>query len=214
MSVPPRRSWRAARFIVIDVETTGLDPRTDEVLSFAAVPVDRGRIVARDAVHGLVRPASPPPARSIEIHGLRPDDLAAAPPAATALAPLAAAMSGRVPVAHIAWIERMFLRRHLRALGQRLPWRMVDTALLWRLLCVERGGGDPGACELSTLASTLGLPAHRPHEAEGDALTTAQVFLALATHLERHGRGTVRALTGAMWLLRAWRLWHGTVDRS
>jgi DNA polymerase III subunit epsilon len=150
LSVPPRRSWRAARFIVIDVETTGLDPRTDEVLSFAAVPVDRGRIVARDAVHGLVRPASPPPARSIEIHGLRPDDLAAAPPAATALAPLAAAVSGRVPVAHIAWIERMFLRRHLRALGQRLPRRMVDTALLWRLLCVERGGGDPGACELST----------------------------------------------------------------
>jgi DNA polymerase-3 subunit epsilon len=118
-----------------------------------------------------------------------------------------------VPVAHMAWFERAFLGPHLRALGSRLPRRMVDTALLWRLLSVERGEGDPGACELSTVASALGLPAHRPHEAEGDALTTAQAFLALATHLEGHGHGTVRALTGANWLLRAWRLWHGAAER-
>jgi DNA polymerase III subunit epsilon len=210
---PWRTSWRAARFISIDVETTGLDPRTDEIISFAAVPVERGRIAAREAVHGLVRPAAPPPARSIEIHGLRADDLAAAPPAATALVPLADALSGRIPVAHIAWVERTFLQRHFRALDYRLPRRMVDTALLWRLLSIERGEGDPGPCELSVLASALGLPAHRPHEAEGDALTTAQAFLALATHLEAYGRGTVRALTGANWLLRGWRLWHGAVER-
>jgi hypothetical protein len=35
----------------------------------------------------------------------------------------------------------------------------------------------------------MGLPSHRPHVAEGDALTTAQVFLALATL----SRGTVTA---------------------
>ncbi len=50
---------------------------------------------------------------------------------------------------------------------------------------------------LGDIAAALGLPAHRPHVAEGDALTTAQVFLALATHLEAHGRVTVRTLTGA-----------------
>jgi len=213
LSLPWRTSWRAARFIVIDIETTGLDPRADDIVSFGAVPVERGRIVARDALHGLVRPAAPPPARSIEVHGLRADDLAAAPPAATALAPLADALSGRIPVAHMAWVERKFLGPRLRGLGSRLPRRMVDTALLWRLLSIERGEGDPGACDLSMVASELGLPAHRPHEAEGDALTTAQAFLALATHLESHGRGTVSALTGAKWLLRGWRLWHGAVER-
>ncbi|MGH2743185.1 MAG: hypothetical protein ACRDN8_11995, partial [Thermoleophilaceae bacterium] len=54
-----------------------------------------------------------------------------------------------------------------------------------------------------------GLPAHRSHDAEGDALTSAQAFLALATHLEAHGRGTVGALAGAGWQVRAWKLWHG-----
>lgn len=198
-----RASWRSARFAIVDLETTGLDPRRDEVLSFAMVPIERGRIVAGGTVTGLVRPANAPPASSIEIHGLRAADLAAAPPAPEALAPLAAALRGRVAVAHAAWVERDFLRPRL---GSSLPRRFVDTAVLWRALCIARGEGDPGWCSLSALAAALELPAHRPHVAEGDALTTAQAFLALATHLESRGRGSVRALTGARRRVRAHRL--------
>ena len=208
MSAWARSSWRAARFLVVDVETTGLDPERDEVISFAALPVEGGRVLAAGAVSGLVRPLTPPPAESVQIHGLREADLDAAPRAPEALAPLAAALPGRVPVAHAAWVERSFLRPQLRALSARAPRRYVDTALLWRVLCIQRGERDPGWCELSALAAALSLPAHRPHEADGDALTTAQAFIALATHLEPHGRASVRALTGAGWQLRGWQLWH------
>jgi DNA polymerase III subunit epsilon len=206
----PRRqtSWRAARFVVVDLETTGLDPRRDGVISFAAVPVEGGRIVVGETVTGLVRPAAPPPPPSIEVHGLRAQDLAAAAPAPGALEPLVRAMRARILVAHVAGIERAFLRPHLRPPERWLPRRTVDTALLWRLLGIHRGEGDHGPCSLAELAASLGLPAHRPHDAEGDALTTAQAFLALATHLEAHGRGTVAALTGAGWFVRAWRLVH------
>lgn len=206
----PRRrtSWRAARFVVVDLETTGLDPRRDGVISFAAVPVEGGRIVVGETVTGLVRPAAPPPPPSIEVHGLRAQDLAAAAPPPGALEPLVRAMRARILVAHVAGIERAFLRPHLRLPERWLPRRAVDTALLWRLLGIQRGEGDHGPCSLAELAASLGLPAHRPHDAEGDALTTAQAFLALATHLEAHGRGTVAALTGAGWFVRAWRLVH------
>lgn len=202
-----RTPWRFARFVAVDVETTGLDPRRDEVLSFAAVPIESGRIVAGAAVSGLVRPRTLPAAASIEIHGLRAADLEAAPPAREAFAPLVAALDGRVPIAHAAWVERDFLRPPLRELGFTLPRRMVDTAVLWRVLCIERGDGDPGWCALSAVATALELPSHRPHVAEGDALTTAQAFLVLATHLE-NGRGTVRALAGAARSVQAYRIWH------
>ena len=208
MRRPARGSWRAARFLVVDVETTGLDLDRDEIVSFSALPVEAGRVVTGSAVGGLVRPERGPAPSSIEIHGLRTADLEAAPPAAQALAPLAAAMAGRTPVAHAAWVESAFLRRPLRALGTRMPRRVVDTALLWRLLSIQRGEDDPGWCALSAVAEGLGLPAHRPHVAEGDALTTAQAFLALATHLEAQGRGTVRELTGAAWFLSGWRRLH------
>jgi DNA polymerase-3 subunit epsilon len=214
LSVAGGRSWRAARFVAVDVETTGLDPRRAEIISFAAVPVEHGRIVAAQAVSGLVRPRVPPPAETVEVHGLRAADLAAAPTAPQALAPLVSVLAGRIPVAHAAWVERAFLAPQVRALGGRAPRRFVDTALLWRLLCIERSGSDPGWRSLSAVAAALEVPEHRPHEAEGDALTTAQAFLALATHLERRGRGTVRALTGAGWFLRGWRLWHPPGDRA
>ena len=205
-------SWRAAPFVVVDLETTGLDPKRDEVVSFAAFPVEEGRIAAAGVVHGLVRPRNPPAPASVEIHGLRASDLAAAPPAPAALEPLARALDGRIPVVHHAWVERSFLG----ALGMRLPRRMVDTAQLWRLLCVQRGEGDPGAGTLAQIARGLGMPLHRPHVAEGDALTTAQLFLALATHLEGHGLGSVRDLTGAERQVQAFGLWHppGPVSRG
>jgi DNA polymerase-3 subunit epsilon len=201
-------SWRAARFVAVDVETTGLNPRLDEVLSFAAVPVEGGRVLVGQAVAGLVRPEARPSPASVEVHGLRQADLAAAAPAPEAFAPLVAELEGRIPVAHAAWIEHDFLRPRLRPLGFRMPRGLVDTALLWRLLSIRRRDVDPGWRALAAIAAELGLPSHRPHVATGDALTTAQVFLALATHLEADGRGTVRGLLGARWDLRAHRLWH------
>jgi DNA polymerase-3 subunit epsilon len=197
-----------ASFVAVDVETTGLDPERDEIISFAAVPVEAGRIASGEAVSGLVRPRLAPAAESVRIHGLRPVDLEAAAFAPDALAPLAAVLRGRIPVAHAAWVERGFLAPPLRELGIRWPRRTIDTALLWRLLCIDRGLDDPGWCGLGAVVSALGLPAHRPHEAEGDALTAAQLFLALATHLEAHGHRTVRALAEAERHVRGWRLWH------
>ena len=43
------RSWREARFIAIDIETTGLDPQRDEVISFAGIPIESARIIVSDA---------------------------------------------------------------------------------------------------------------------------------------------------------------------
>lgn len=198
-------SWREARFLAIDVETTGLDPKRDEVISFAGIPIESARIIVSESVQGLVRPRTTSTSASFEIHRLREADLATAPSAPEALAPLAALIPGRIPVVHASWVERTFLRKG----GCPLPRRIVDTAVLWRLLSVERGERDPGTCSLSAIATGLGLPAHRPHTADGDTLTAAQVFLAMATHLEARGRATVRDLTSARRYLRGWQLWHG-----
>jgi DNA polymerase III alpha subunit (gram-positive type) len=55
MSMP----WTRARFCVLDLETTGLDPKRDEIISFGAVPVDEGRVHPADAVHFLAKPRRP-----------------------------------------------------------------------------------------------------------------------------------------------------------
>jgi DNA polymerase-3 subunit epsilon len=208
------RSWRETELVVVDLETTGLSAKEDEIVSFGAVPVIDGRLVAGSAVYGLVRPVRELPVESIEIHGIRPQDLADAAPAPEALRPLADVIGERQVVAHAAWVERSFLHGPLRRLGRRPPRSLIDTAMLWRLLCIDRGQGDPGFTQLGRLAGELGLPAHRAHHALGDALTAGQVFLALATHLEGFGRKTVRALAHADRPVEQHASLHGRANRT
>jgi len=61
---------------------------------------------------------------------------------------------------------------------------MIDTSVIGRWWLFERDGYLPRAISLASLTRALRLPAHRPHHAIGDALTTAQAFLAIATHLD------------------------------
>jgi DNA polymerase-3 subunit epsilon len=148
-----------------------------------------------------------PRADSMRIHGLRPADLASAPTLHEALDHLLGALAGRALVAHVAWVEEGFLSRALREHGVRLYGAPIDTAGLADVVLGRRPGGDP--LRLSVVAAQLGLPVHRPHHAEGDALTTAQVFIALATRLERvSGPQTVRSLTLTSRRLRRMRLRH------
>jgi DNA polymerase-3 subunit epsilon len=204
---PGRTPWREAAFCVVDLEATGLDPRADAILAWAAVPVDGGRVVLAGAREGLVRPPGAVPAESIRIHGLREIDLAGAPTLEEATDALLEAMDGRVLVAHAAWVEQAFLRRALRARGAKLRGPVVDTRTLGRLWLLLRDGRAEPRLSLGALAQALGLPAHRPHTAAGDALTTAQAFIALATLLEAGGAETVSSLAGADQRIRAGRLY-------
>ncbi|MGA3214195.1 MAG: 3'-5' exonuclease [Acidimicrobiales bacterium] len=195
---PSRRTpWREARYSVVDLELTGLDPRTDEIISFGAVPIEAGLIGAGRTLYGLARPTRPLPESSVVIHGIRSLDLEKAPPLDEAMGPLLEAMAGRVLVAHSATVERAFLGAALRRQGARLREPILDTAVLGRLLLVDRGDPFPGHLSLGSLAGAMGLPAHHPHHALGDALTTAQVFLAIVSHLERRGPETVGSLARA-----------------
>jgi DNA polymerase-3 subunit epsilon len=191
-----RTPWRLGHFCVVDLELSGLDLRNDEIISFAAVPVDAGRVVAGSSVTGLCRPTRPLAESSILVHGIRTVDLEAAPPLAEAVQPLLEAMAGRVLVAHEAWVERAFLSRVLAGQGVRFRGPVIDTYQLARLLAGFRRAPDP-ARDLTGLALSLNLPAHRPHVALGDALTTAQLFVTLASLLEATTRESVASLANA-----------------
>jgi DNA polymerase-3 subunit epsilon len=192
----PGSSWREVRWSVVDLETTGLDPSSDEIISFATVTVADGRVRLDDVRYELVRPRRMPDGDTIRIHGLRETDLVDAPPLSDRLDDLLGALTGTAIVAHVAALERGFLGAALRKNGLELRNPFVDTAALdreLRLLRRERPAGhDP--IGLSDMARGLGLPVHRPHHADGDALTTAQAFIALATHLDSFGPQTLGSL--------------------
>jgi DNA polymerase-3 subunit epsilon len=186
-----RAAWRRATFASLDFETTGLDYRRDEIVSFGVVPVRGGRIVLREAVHQLVAPAVPVSPASVRIHQLLPAELASAPVLSEARDRLRDAVAGRFLLAWFAELEIAFLAR---AFGNtRRSWRrrIVDVRRL--ALAVE----DLPAGNRLTLTATaerFGVPVASPHEALDDALVAAQLFLVLAARFERAGGGRVADL--------------------
>lgn len=191
------QSWRTSELVVVDLETTGLDPRVDEIISFAAIPIREGRVRPAELVSTLLRPRQKPPAEGIRIHGLRESDLREEPRLSDRIEMIADALAGSVLVAHCAWIETRFLGEALAAHGRTLDGPVIDTMALGSAVLARRGIACPPSPSLEFLARTLRLPVHRPHHADGDALTTAQVFLALASHLVRERDATIGELAGA-----------------
>lgn len=178
----PHTPWRQARFTVIDVETTGLLLDQDEIVSIGAAEVVEGRI-SNQTFYEVVKPDRPISEAAMRVHSLTSDDVASAPRVAEVVGRLHDFVDGSVLVAHAAWVERAFLDRALRALGERLPRDIVDTAALARaVLELDTPAGREPALE--GLARGLGLPVHTPHHALGDAVTTASVLLVLASRLQ------------------------------
>ncbi len=191
-SPPPRglrrQSWRRASFAALDFETTGLDLRRDAVVSFGVVPVQGGRVALGDGLHRFVAAGVAPSPTSMKIHHILPRDLEDALPLPEAAESLAAALAGRFLLTWYADVEVTLLRRMYGGGRRRWLRRTIDV----RRLALALEGADPrNRFGLSVTAERYGVPVSSPHEALDDALVTAQLFLVLATKLERGGRGTV-----------------------
>ena len=177
-------NWREVNYCAIDLETTGLDLREDEIVAIGLAHIQNGRIATEDNFYREVRPNESPSVQSVRVHGLRAGDLQNADPFKEVLPDLLEQMNGRVLIAHAAWVERAFLKSHLSSSDFPRSKPIIDTAALARAseYATDESGHEPS---LEILARRLHLPVYAPHNALGDALTTAVLFLALATELER-----------------------------
>ncbi|WP_394525464.1 PolC-type DNA polymerase III [Paenarthrobacter nicotinovorans] len=188
-------SWRDAEFCVLDIETTGLDPANDRIVSYGAVPVREGRILSSEAKYSLVNPETDVCGESVRIHALTTRELADAPTIGECLEDILSLLDGRILVAHSAWMETDFLKSAARRLRRKLKISVIDTAVLARKqLDVPDLPADYDLA-LEYAADALGLPVHTPHHALGDAMTTAQLFIALCSQLSQSRPCTVRELT-------------------
>ena len=190
---PASTPWRQAGWCALDLELTGLNPRKDVIIAVGAVPIEDGRLLLGKALYSLARTSKRSDRAAVLVHKLRVADLADAPPIGDVVTRLLETLSGRVPVFHTAAVEHAFLGPLLRRRWLRMP-EAADTEALGRLWLRQREGQAPAGLPLAMLAGRLGLPVESPHNALGDALTTAKAFIALATHLDTRQPQTVSSL--------------------
>ena len=179
-SVLPLNSLDA---IVFDTETTGLDTTSDHIIQIGAVRLASGRIERADIFDELVDPSVPIPEKATAIHGISDKDVANAPNFAAVMQAFAAWAGGHVFLGYSIGFDLAMLKaEHDRAgLSWRRP-RGLDIAHLVQLLSPPLP-----STSLDTVAAWLGIEIRNRHQALGDALLAAEVYLALLPRLRSKG---------------------------
>lgn len=174
--------WRKVRLVALDFETTGLDPKRDDVLSVGAVGIQGGRVRLGDSLYRVVDPGRPVPPDVVRIHGIRPADLLHAPPLESVREELDAFIGSSPLVVWTAWVEAAFLARTMGASRRAWARRLIDVRYLAVRVDGARGITPSPAWRelLSETVSRMGLPLEIAHNALGDALMTAQLMIVYA----------------------------------
>lgn len=172
-------------FVVIDIETTGVIARHDQIVELAAV------VVAGDDEPTIVMNTLVDPGREMggtHIHGLTEEDVAGAPTMAELREPLRAIIANRVVATHNAAFDMRFLRPTLEP-G---PLPHVCTMSLFSLLGLGTQPSLKTACFYA-----CGVELEREHTALDDALAAARLLRALVKRLPSKGIRTFEHLVAA-----------------
>jgi len=176
---PPENEW-----VALDCETTGLNVRTDEIISIAAVRIVRNRIMTSDRIELLVRPERRVSAESVRVHQLREQDVAGGMPPEIALIQLMHFIGSRPLVGYFLEFDLAMIHRALfPLLGMGLPQERNEVSAMYydyKFRQLPRHQQDTTIdLSFNTLMNDLDLPLREAHDALNDAIMAALAFIKL-----------------------------------
>ena len=158
------------QIVVLDLETTGLDHRTERIIEIGAVKMQGDEVI--DSFSALVKPDVPVRQSSYQIHHISDEMLENAPSIEEVL-PQTLEFIGASPiVAHNAIFDYSFINEACkRLLGERFRNVRIDTYEMFRVVFPEEVSHG-----LSALLARFGFPSHVEHRALDDAQNLALVY--------------------------------------
>lgn len=164
------RKLAGASFVVLDVETTGLNSARDEIIEIGAVRVENGVEVAEFSQ--LINPGRALPEKIVEITGITTAMLRGMPSALEVMPEFAKFIKGAVLAAHNASFDMAFISRAFARAGIPFDSPVLDTLALARNLYPQSRNH-----KLGTLCKMLDIPLTNAHRAVHDARATSLMLL-------------------------------------
>lgn len=183
----------ALRFVVADVETTGLNPFSDRLISIGAVELVAGRIALGSGFEVVFRQPRASANANILIHGIDgTTQLAGAEPAAATLQFLDFAQNAPLVGFHADFDRVMIDRAAKEAIGQAPSNAWLDLAWLAPAVMPEPERRLPRG--LDDWMDKLGIVNMARHNALADALATAQLLQVVLAQAAAQGIETLDQL--------------------
>ncbi|MEZ4984912.1 MAG: 3'-5' exonuclease [Saprospiraceae bacterium] len=190
---------REVRFVVLDTETTGLDPMKDNILSIGAVAVENQEIRIADRFEALFPQAAAVSKQeeAIAVHGiLQKHSRQQTESSEAILAGFVSYLSNAVMVGHHVSFDFGILNQACqRQLGGKLKNKTVDTIWLAKRVVdahyMMQTPQQAGTYSLDAMCEQYRIPIQDRHTASGDAMLTALLFVKLVARLEKKGVKTL-----------------------
>ena len=182
---PPPNEW-----VALDCETTGLNTKTDDIISIGAVRIRGNRVMTSERLELLVRPDKMKiSAESVRVHRLREQDVAQGANIDDAMMQLMRFIGSRPLVGYYLEFDVAMINRVLfPILGMGLPQEKIEVSGLYydyKYRQLPSHARDSRAIDLrfDSLMRDLNLPLWPAHDALNDAVMAALAFVKLR-HLE------------------------------
>ena len=183
---------RSQRWVVLDLETSGLNLNRDQVLSIGAVVIEDGAVDFSQMFERTLQRAETKLSPSVLIHGLGPGAIAAGSDPVEALLDFMTFVGDSPLLAFHAPFDQHMLSRALKdSLGYRLAHTFLDVADIAPLLYPEALLREAG---LDDWIDHFHLQVGERHHASADALATAELMLILFSRARQQHIDTPRAL--------------------
>jgi DNA polymerase-3 subunit epsilon len=175
------------KILALDFETTGLNPKRDQLLSAGFVTLHQGQVSLASRYHKIIKTRGVLDEGNVVIHQITDQAKEQGATLKNVVEDLLAALAGKVMLVHFARIEKTFLEQACRELYGMTPvWPMIDTLVLAKRRLDQRDiAYDPANLRLANLRKQHGLPGYYAHNALNDALATAELFLAEQTQIKQ-----------------------------
>jgi len=180
---PPATAFSDTEIVSLDIETTGLDAATADMLSVGWVVIRDGKVDLGTAESYIVRP-SVEVGSSASVHGLTDTVVEAGHDWTMVLSKIIEALTGRVLLVHHAGLDKVLLDRMCKTcFDAPLLVPVIDTLSLEHRRRKHRHHvDDKQSLRLSDLRTTYGLPRYNAHDCLVDAIATAELLIAMVAH--------------------------------
>jgi DNA polymerase-3 subunit epsilon len=191
----PATPFDDAELVCMDIETTGLDPATADMLSIGWVLIRDGKVDLSTAESHVVKPTGDV-GDSASVHGLTDTVVNLGMDPTQAMLRVLEVLAGRVLVVHHAGLDKGLLDRLCKArFGEKLLVPIVDTlALEHRRQKRKHHLDDNRSLRLPDLRAHYNLPWYRGHDCLMDAVATAELLIAMIAATESRERTTLADL--------------------
>ena len=170
------------KYIVIDIETTGLYPeKGDKIIELAALPIIDDQPILEESFNSLVNPEEKIPDKIVELVHITDEMVENAPKLIEVLPDFLKYINNSPLIAHNAPFDIGFLNHYLKRYG----FGFINNRIIDTLVLSKEVFDNEKRHSLDAVAKRLGLKYEniQRHRALGDVILTANVFLKLKNML-------------------------------